>query len=303
MNWNLDNKILLQGCTLPDALLYIQSSQNTGTDIVAIISAGDGGQEIGNCPVFDLVEEAIASLGKIETTLIFNPAYEVLDAAYEAIASGVRQIIIASSGVPPLDLLQLLQKAETKNALVLGPGNAGIIVPEKICLGQINPKFYQPGEVAIINRGHCSLSYEVALGLNRAGFGTSIAINLGNEDIIGMSISQWLEILAHDRQTRAIVLIISDPQHLEEKALADYLTNQIHQPIIAYLFDKHSLKSLSRQGTSKMIVDHLPFFSGLISSLADVINTLSIAGVAIAQTPAEIPDLVKQSIHQPTIHE
>ena len=296
MNWNLDHKILLQGFTLPDALQYIQSRQNTDTKIVAIISAGDGGQEIDNCPVFDLVEEAIASLGKIETTLIFNPPYEVLDAAYEAMASGVRQIIIGSSGVPPLDLLQLLRKAETKNALVLGPGNAGIIVPEKVCLGDINPKFYQPGEVAIINRGCCSLSYEVALGLNHAGFGESIAINLGNEDIIGMSCSQWLEILANDEQTRVIVLIISDPQHLEEKALADYLTNQIHKPVIAYLFDKHNLKSLIRQDTSKMIVVRLPFFSGLISSIEDVIKTLSIAGVAIAQTPAEIPDLVKQSI-------
>ena len=303
MNWNLDHKILLQGFTLPDALQYIQSRQNTGTKIVAIISAGDGGQEIGNCPVFDLVEEAIASLGEIQTTLIFNPPYQVLDAAYEAIASGVKQVIIGSSGVPPLDLLQLLKKAKTKNALILGPGNASIIVPEKICLGTIEAKFYQPGEVAIINRGHCSLSYEVALYLNHAGFGESIAINLGNEDIIGMSFSQWLEILAHDQQTKVIVLIISDPQNLQEKALADYLNHQIHQPVIAYLFDKHNLKSITGQNTSKMIVDRLPFFSGVVSSLEDVINSLKMAGVAIAQTPAEIPDLVQQSIDQATIHE
>ena len=297
MNWNLDNKILLQGFTLPETLSYIQSMQHAGTNIVAIISAGHGGQEIGNCPVFDLVEEAIASLGKIETTLILNPAYEVLDAAYEAMASGVRQIIIGSSGVPPLDLLQLLRKAETENALVLGPGNAGIIVPEKICLGAIDAKFYRPGEVAIINRGHCSLNYDIALRLNHAGFGESIAINLGDEDLIGMSFSQWLEILASDEQTRAIVLIISDPQHLQEKALADCLTNQIHKPVIAYVFDKYTLKSLTGQDKSKMIVDRVPFFLGLISSLEEVINTLSIAGVAIAQTPAEIPDLVKKSLN------
>lgn len=297
MNWNLENKILLQGFTPAEASLDLQSMQHTGTNIVAIVSAGHGGENIGDIPIFDLVEEAIASGGKIDTTLLVNPPYEVLDAAYEAMASGVRQIIIGSSGVPPLDLVQLLSKAEAKKALVLGPGDASLIVPAKMCLGAIEPKFYQPGEVAIINRGDGSLSYEVALGLNNAGFGESIAINLGNEELIGMGFSPWLEILARDESTAAIVLIISELHHLHEPALPDDLVHQVNKPVIAYLPDKYSLRSLTGQGIMKMIADQVPLFLGQVPSLENVINSLTVAGVVIAQTPAQIPDLVRQSLN------
>lgn len=295
MNWNLDNKILIQGFNQGEILPYLQLMKDTGTNIVAGIQAGYNEKDNYDFPVFDLVEQAIAQYGTIETTVIFNNSYEVLDVAYEAIASGIKQIIINSSGVPPLDLLKILKKAQEKNVLILGPGNPGIIIPEKICLGKIETKFYQPGEIGIINTGDWSLNYEVALSLNEHNLGQSIAVNLGNENIISSSISSWLEMLKKDEKTSAIILIINDEKYLGKKEIEDCFTSKFNKPIIVYLADKSNVKAITIKNTSKMIADQIPLFLDQISSKEDIINALNIGGIEIIKNIADIPNVFKKS--------
>jgi succinyl-CoA synthetase alpha subunit len=128
----LDSRILIQGLEDPLASAAIERMQVYGTNIVGIVSAGRGGQEFAKLPIFDLVEQAQVALGQIETSLIFVPAYEVLDAALEAIAAGIAQIIIITRGVPPLDMIRLLRQASISNTLILGSGSAGIIIPDRL---------------------------------------------------------------------------------------------------------------------------------------------------------------------------
>ena len=106
------SKVLIQGMTEPLVSTHAARMKAYGTNIVAIVSPSEGGQTVEDMPVFDLVEQAIASVGTVDTTIIFVPPYEVLDAANEAIAAGIRQIIIISAGVPPLDMVHLLRKTE-----------------------------------------------------------------------------------------------------------------------------------------------------------------------------------------------
>ena len=136
----LDSRVLIQGIDNPLALAAIGRMQTYGPKIAGIVSAGQGGQELGDLPMFDLVEQAQSVLGPIETSLIFVSAYQVLDAALEAIAAGIPQLIVITRGVPPLDMIRLLRQASISNTLVLGTGSAGIIIPDRLLLGIYQPQ-------------------------------------------------------------------------------------------------------------------------------------------------------------------
>ncbi|MGL5878343.1 MAG: CoA-binding protein, partial [Xenococcaceae cyanobacterium] len=194
-----------------------------GTEIVAGVDIGGGDREIEDIPVFDLVEQAIERVGEITTTLIFSKSDRVLDAALEAIAAKIPQILIHTSGVPPLDMVRLLKIAKITNTLILGPGSGGILVPEKILLGTLEPSFYQSGNIGLINC--CNpLSYEVALELNRASLGESLVVSVGTEVILGSDCQQWLQVMEDDPQTEAIVLI-GQPGDGAEEAVTNFISS------------------------------------------------------------------------------
>jgi succinyl-CoA synthetase alpha subunit len=180
----LDSRILIQGVDNPLVLAAIGRMQIYGTQLVGIVSAGKGGQLLKGLPIFDLVEQAQETLGPIETSLIFVPAYEVLDAALEAIAAGIPQLIIITRGVPPLDTIRLLRQASITNTLILGSGSAGIIIPDRLLLGIYQPQLFSPGKVAIISRNQ-SLTAEIASELNQANLGQSIVIHIGSDPLVG----------------------------------------------------------------------------------------------------------------------
>ena len=147
MNFTLDGKVLIQGITEPLGAIYAAKMKDYGTNVVAGVSPGYGGQTVYDIPVFDLVEPALSAVGAIDTTIIFVSPYLALDAAKEAIAAGIRQIILISGGIPPLDMVHLLRIAEQTQTTILGPNSLGIIVPGKWLLGTHPEEFYTPGAV------------------------------------------------------------------------------------------------------------------------------------------------------------
>ena len=196
MDWLLEGKVLIQGITEPLGTYYAARMKAYGTNIVAGIRVvGQQQEQIEEIPVFDLVEEAIAQVGEIETTIIFVHPYQVLDAASEAIAAGIKQIILITGGIPPLDLVRLLKKAQVTKTQLLGPGSSGIIIPNQVWLGTCEPEFYTPGQIGILSRSK-RLGDEVALTLTKAGLGQSMAVSLGSEGITGSNLRQWFSILA-----------------------------------------------------------------------------------------------------------
>jgi succinyl-CoA synthetase alpha subunit len=294
MNWKLSDKILIQGANQPTAIQYLNDHQNhLGIKIVAGVSSGWEEDSIGEVPIFDLVEQVISNYGQIDTTILFNSPEEILDSAYEAMEGGIKQIIINTPKIPPLDLVLLLQKATQKNTLILGPGHGSIIFPNQHCFGLIETRFFQQGKIGIINRGDPTLSYEMALELNQASFGESIVVNLGSEKIIGMDFSDWLKILADDPQTSAIILIASDYNYLSSFSLADDLIKEIKKPIIAYFPDVNNLKSVTIN-SNQMIAEQVPLFLGHIFPPEAIINRLQTNQIAIAYTPSEVLKLIQK---------
>lgn len=287
-----DSKVVIQGLCEPVVATHAARMKAYGTNVVAAICPGESDQKLDDLPIFDMVEQAIDKFGAIDTTIILVPAYQALDAALEAIAAGIHQIAIISSGVPPLDMVRLLRKAEATETLVVGPNSPGIIVPGKILLGTHASEFYTPGPVGIVSRSS-TLTYEVALELTKANLGQSISVSIGSDAITGSSFLPWLQILDEDENTQAIVLI-GEPGGNSEEAAARYIAETIDKPVIAYIAGRNAPpgKHWGHTGTLAAVVGR-----GVnIGTTQSKIDAFKEAKVAIAQRPSQIPELVKKAL-------
>jgi succinyl-CoA synthetase alpha subunit len=263
-----------------------------GTNIVAGVSAGQGGQELHGIPVFDLVEQAHHQTGPVDATVIFVEAYSALDAALEAIEAGIGQIILVTASLPPLDMVRLLRKAQTTETLIVGPSSSGIIVPGKVLLGTQESGFYTPGAVGLISRAG-SLTYEVALALTQAELGQSIGVNLGTDAIVGSSFHQWLQILARDESTQAIVLVDQTGGGSEEET-AQYIAEAIDKPVVAYVAGCHTPVDKQVGNASAIIAAQL---SGPVTNATTAQHKVAAfkeAKIPVAECPSQIPDLVRK---------
>ncbi len=290
MNLTPDSKVLIQGFREFISATDVAQMKAYGTNIVAGVDPGCGGQQIYGLAVFDLVEEVVETFGIIDTAIICVHAYQVLDAALEAIASGIRQIIIISPGVPPLDMVQLLRKAEATETLIVGPNSPGIIVPGKILLGTQPSEFYTPGSVGIISRS-TTLTYEVARELTKAGLGQSISVSIGSDAIVGSSFIQWLQIFDEDETTEAIVLV-GQPGGGREEAAARYIAEAIDKPVVAYIAGTHAppAKHWRQTGTLAAVIGRHPDFGTAKSKLA----AFAEAKIPVAGRPSQIPEIVRK---------
>ena len=292
MNLTPNSKVLIQGITEPLSSTHAARMKAYGTNVVAGVSPGEGGQTLHDIPVFDLVEQALQVVGPVDTTIIFVPPYPALDAALEAIAAGIRQIIINSVGMPPLDMVHLLRKAEATETLVVGPNSPGIIVPGKILLGTHVSEFYTPGPVGIVSRSS-TLTYEIALQLTKSGLGQSICVSIGSDAIAGSSFLQWLKILDEDETTQAIVLV-GEPGGNNEEAAARYIAEAIDKPVIAYVAGYHTPVGKHWGHTVTLAA---VFGRGATEGTAESkLAAFKQANIPLAELPSQIPDLVKQAL-------
>ncbi|MDJ0735311.1 MAG: CoA-binding protein [Nostocaceae cyanobacterium] len=292
MNLTPNSKVLIQGFSEFIYATHITQMKAYGTNVVAGVNPGYGGQQIHGLPIFDLVEEVVDKFGVIDTTIICVHPYQVLDAALEAIASDIRNIIIISAGVPPLDMVRLLRTTETTEILIIGPNSPGIIVPGKILLGTQPSEFYIPGNVGIVSRSS-TLTYEIAWELTKAGLGQSISVSIGSDAIVGSSFNQWLQILDEDDITKAIVLV-GQPGGGREEAAAHYIAEAIDKPVIAYIAGRHlpPAKTWRQTGTLATVIGRDPNFGSVEIKL----NAFHQANVPVAERPSQIPKLVKKAL-------
>lgn len=294
MNLTPDSKVLVQGITQPLASYHAARMKAYGTNIMAGVSAGQGGQELHGIPVFDLVEEARHQRGPFDATIIFVESYWVLDAALEAIEAGIPQIILVTGGIPPLDMVRLLRKAQITETLIVGPSSSGIIVPGKVLLGTQESNFYTPGSIGLISRAG-TLTYEVALALTQAELGQSIGVNLGTDAIVGSSFHQWLRVLATDENTQAIVLVDQTGGGSEEET-AQYIAKAIDKPVVAYVAGCYTPVDKQVGNASAIIAAQLSGPVTNASTAQHKVAAFKQAKVPVAERPSQIPDLVRKAL-------
>lgn len=294
MNWSPPNKVIIQGITESQAAFYAVQMKAYGTDIVAGVSPGQGGTEVGNIPVFDLVEQVLTLVEVIDISLIFVHPCQVLDAAVEAIAAGIRRIIILTPGVPPLDTIELIKCAEANDTLILGPGSHGVIIPEQVWLGKLQPQFYQPGAVGLITSSQ-HLSYEVAAELNQADMGQSIVVSLGEERIVSSNLFQWLSILNEHPDTEAIVSIGQSINETEE--ITTYCQNHGYdKPIVVYIAGLKAPQDKVFRDAATIISNHLSASIPAVNRDQQTISKLKKVGIKVVKKPSEIPKVIQQAL-------
>lgn len=294
MSFAAESHVLVYGIAEPLGSLYVPKMVAYDTPIVAGVSPGYGGQVVAGIPVFDLVEQAIETVGSIDTVLILVPPYEVLDAALEAMAAEIGQLILIAEGVPPLDMVQILREAEATETLVVGPNSPGVIVPGEVLLGTHPAECYLPGSVGLISRSG-TLTYEVALELTRAGIGQSIAVGLGGDRIVGSSFQQWLQILEEDDRTEAIVLIGEIGGESEEMA-ARYIAEAIDKPVIAYLAGYSLPKGQPMGHVGAVVTAKIAGLGVDVGTIDSKLTAFKQAKIPVADRPSKLPKLVQQAL-------
>lgn len=294
MKWHAQSKILIQGIAEPIGSHYGPRLKAYGTPIIGGVSAGHGQESLGDIPIFDLVEEAIAQFGTIDISLLLVPPYQVLDAALEAIAAGIRQLVIGTPGVPPLDMIQLLKAAQASQTFVLGSGSPGILIPGQFWLGLFEPQFYLPGSVGILSRSD-RLTDDIAGQLSAAGIGQSLVIGLGTDGILGTDLEQGLQILEEDENT-ALILLIGQVNSNDEIDAADYITANIEKPVIAYFPGHHIPLTKSLRNATAIIADQLsPQLSHSLPQ-PPVMSAFQSADIPLADRPSDLVNLIQSRL-------
>ncbi|MEB3224528.1 MAG: succinyl-CoA synthetase subunit alpha [Synechococcus sp.] len=297
MAWHTNHNILIQGSENLLAQYYFPRMIAYGTQIVGGVSAGGGGQTLAGLPIFDLVTEAKEQFGDITTSLIFVEPFAVLDAAFEAIAAGIKQLIIISAGVPPLDMVRLLCEAQRQGVQILGPGSSGLVMPGKLWLGTSFVDQFQPGEVALLSR-FSSLSQEVAILLNQAGLGQTYGVDIGNAELPGSNFTQWLQYLDQDPDTKAIALLGRYGSQ-EEIDLIPLIRDHIKTPVVTYLCGSHAPIHQSCHDASTIIANQLSYSISDTYTPAEMHSAFKQEKLAFARTPKEIPTLLKKALQPP----
>ena len=292
MIFSFNSQVIIQGISGSLGTTYAPLIRNYGTSLIAGVSPGYGGSHIECVPVFDMVEQVVLHHGPIDISIIFSHPYDVLDAATEAMRAGIRQLIIISQGVPPIDMIHLIQQADANDTLIVGPNSPGIIIPGKMLLGIHPPMFYTPGRVGIITRNG-PLTYEVARIMTKARIGQSIAVSLGSDSILGSTLPQWLQILEEDDDTDAIVLIGEIGGDSEEMA-ASYIKESIDKPVVAYIAG-HTAPRDRRMGHAGTIIEtQSGGFGPDLGTAESKVSALKSVGVPVADRPSQIPDLLQR---------
>jgi succinyl-CoA synthetase alpha subunit len=281
-----NTRVIVQGITGTVGSFQTKIMLEYGTKIVAGVTPGKGGQEIHGVPVYDLVEEAVEDYGG-DAAISFVPGPFAADAAIEAIEAGIGLVIITAEGVPLLDVVRMMNLAEKRGAIVIGPDTAGIISPGKCKVGVHPHKFFREGNIGVISKSG-ALSYEVSKALSEEGMGQSTVVGIGGGPIWGFTQVDALRLFEKDEETKAIVLLGEIGGTMEEEA-AQYIIENVSKPVIALIVGRHAPEG-ERMGHAGAIISH---GRGLAK---DKIKALEKAGAYIVKSPREIPPIIRKVI-------
>lgn len=282
---NETTKILVQGMTGKQGQFHTSQMLASGSKLIGGISPGKGGQFVHSVPIYDTVEEAM-SAEIAEASVIFVPAKQVKDCAFEAIDGGIKILVIITEHVPLHDAMEIMAFAERKQVQVVGPNTFGLISPGKAKIGIMPNSIFIPGSVGVVARSG-TLSYEIVSQLTKAGIGQSTVVGLGGDRVVGLSFIDVLAQFEADPETKAVVLVGEIGGNAEEEA--SIFIKTMSKPVIAFLAGK-SAPPGKRMGHAGAIIER---GKGTYDSK---VVALKAAGAYVASLPWEVSDLVKKAL-------
>jgi succinyl-CoA synthetase alpha subunit len=280
---NKDTRLLVQGITGREGMFHTQQMIDYGTQVVAGVTPGKGGEWVlNNIPVFDSVRIAAEATGA-NTSVIFVPARFAADAMFEAADAGLDLIVCITEGVPVLDMMRVRNYIDQRNVRLVGPNCPGLLTPGEAKVGIIPGDIAIPGNVGVVSRSG-TLTYEVLYALKEVGLGASTCVGIGGDPINGTNFIDVLTLFEEDPNTEAIVLIGEIGGTDEEKA-AEYIANHLTKPVVSFIAGQTAPPG-KRMGHAGAIVE------GGTGTAEEKIKALQAANVKVARHPEEIPGLL-----------
>jgi succinyl-CoA synthetase alpha subunit len=281
-----DTRLLVQGITGREGEFHARACQAYGTNVVAGVTPGKGGQLVldGTVPVFDTVVEAVRETGA-DTSLIFVPAAGAPDAVMEAAAAGIHTIFCITEGIPALDMIPTVEVVRAHGARLIGPNCPGATSPGRAKVGIIPGSIHRQGGIGVVSRSG-TLTYEAVQAMTDAGLGQSTCLGIGGDPIIGTTFLDALQLFAEDSGTEAIVLIGEIGGAAEETAAA-WAGEHLHDiPKAAFIAGRTAPEG-KRMGHAGAII------SGGAGTAASKVDALEAAGFHVAESPTELPALLR----------
>ena len=278
-----DTKLVVSGLTGREGTFHGLRNRDYGTDLVAGVTPGKGGQDVEGVPVFDTIREAVEEAGA-NTSMIFVPARFAAPAIDEAIESGVETVIAITEGIPVLDMLSTYWKAKEAGVRLIGPNCPGVLSPGKANVGIIPAQFFDPGKIGVVSKSG-TLTYQIGNELKQAGEGNSSIVGIGGDPIVGSDFIDILTLFEADPETELIVMVGEIGGDAEERA-ADYIKANVTKPVVGYVagFTAPEGKTMGHAGA---------IISGSSGTAEAKKVALEAAGVKVGKTPSETARLMR----------
>ena len=283
-----NTRLLVQGITGREGEFHSLQMIDYGTQIVAGVTPGKGGQMAcdGQVPVFDTAAEAVAAT-EPNVSVVYVPARFAADAILEAADAGIPLVVCITEGVPVLDMIRVCAYLDQKGARLVGPNCPGLLSPGEAKVGIMPGHIATPGPVGVVSRSG-TLTYEVVYALTVRGIGQTTCVGIGGDPIIGTTFIDVLEMFEKDPLTEQVVLIGEIGGSDEERA-ARFVTERMTKPVTAFIAGRTAPPG-KRMGHAGAIIQ------GGTGTAAEKIAAFEAVGVRVAEHPEQISELVGQNV-------
>jgi succinyl-CoA synthetase alpha subunit len=282
-----NTRLVVQGITGRDGSFHTRQMIEYGTQVVAGVTPGKGGQKFDeSVPIFDTVEKAVSEAGA-NTSVIYVPPAFAADAIFEAADAGIAFIVCITEGIPVLDMTRVRPFVEEKGARLLGPNCPGAISAGQSKVGIIPGHITMEGPVGLVSRSG-TLTYEVVYKLKEAGIGTTTCVGIGGDPINGTSFIDCLAAFEADPDTKAIVMI-GEIGGTDEQEAAAYAKANLSKPVVGFIAGQTAPPG-RRMGHAGAII------SGSAGTAEEKIESFQQAGIGVAKRPADVVGLIQERL-------
>ena len=275
--------VIIQGITGKFGSFHTQQMLAYGTNVVAGVTPGKGGQKFENVPIYETVKEAVSATGA-KISVVFVPAKFFKNAAVEALEAGIKLLIAIPEHVPIRDAMTILDLAKKKDAIMIGPNTPGIIIPGIIKIGIMPASPFKQGSIAVLSRSG-TLMYEVSHNLSAASFGQSISLGIGGDPINGTTVIEAFDMIRKMSNVDGVVVVGEIGGDAEELLAQHIIDTKFDKPVVAYIAGRAAPKE-KRMGHAGAII------YGTYGSAESKVSMYAKANVPVAKRPAEVPMLL-----------
>src|SRR5881628_319329 len=277
-----DTRLVVQGLTGSEGRFHGVRNKNYGTQLVAGVTPGKGGQDVEGIPIFNTVADAVAETGA-NTAMIFVPARFAADAIYESVDAGIGTVVCIAEGLPAHEMLRIYNYIRPKGITMIGPNCPGALSPGKANVGIIPAEIFREGAVGVVSRSG-TLTYQIGHELTQRGLGNSTIAGIGGDPVVGSSFIDILERFEADDETELIVMVGEIGGDEEEKA-ARFIAAEMSKPVVAYIagFSAPPGKTMGHAGA---------IISGSTGTAQAKKEALGAVGIEVGTTPTEVAQLV-----------